>query len=246
MTLGELYKPTGKALETAAAVLEIEDSGVFACNIAYGCRNACSYCYIPYSKPGVLREAPSAPCEQVKKQFMRQIRPNGVFLSFATDPFLEENRCRTDCLMKFLGRRKVPIATLSKVGVSDMEGVRNGVTVVSNSHEFCKKFEPNAPDFTTRINAIEGANRDGEYTWVSMEPFPPPEIWIQDLTPLLEDVNFVDFIIFGKWNYDKRAGTQEAREFYAQAVPDFQDYCKSHGIRHYIKKETLKFIENGR
>jgi len=244
--LGQMYYPTGKAMETAAAVLDIDESGVFACNIAYGCRNACDYCYIPYIEPGEMRPAKVAPCEQVSKQFMKGLRPEGVFLSFATDPFLEENRLRTECLLKFLERRKIPVATLSKIGISGKVGIRNGVTVVSNSYEFCKRYEPNAPDFTARINAIEEANMDGEKTWVSLEPFPPPAIWEQNLQSLLSDISFVDFIIFGKWNYNKLAGTPEAREFYAQAVPEFQDYCKSHGIRHYIKKETLKFIENGR
>jgi len=247
MGLGELYKPKGKAMETASAVLELDESGVYACNISYGCRNECQYpCYIPYIEPGEMRPAKIAPCEQVKKQFMKGLRPEGVFLSFATDPFLEENRPRTDCLMKFLGRRKVSVATLSKCGVSVLDehyDVRHGVTVVSNSYEFCKKFEPNAPDFTARINAIEEANMDGKKTWVSLEPFPPPAVWKQDLTSLLEDINFVDFIIFGKLNYNSLASTPEAREFYAKVVPEFQDFCKSHGIRSYVKRDTLKFIE---
>jgi len=241
--LGQLYHPKGLALETAQQVLIMREP--MSVNIAWGCRNACTYCYLPYSKPGEMREAPSAPCEQVAKQYMKGLRPEGVFLSFATDPFLEENRPRTDCLMKFLGRRDVPVATLSKCGVSDLEGhhdVRHGVTVVSNSYEFCKKFEPNAPDFTARINAIEEANMDGKYTWVSMEPFPCPAIWKQDLRSLLSDISFVDFIIFGKHNYNKLAGTPEAREFYAKVVPEFEDFCRSNGIRHYVKKDTLRFI----
>ena len=45
--LGELYRPSGKALEHAQAVLEMDD--VHAVNVAYGCSMGCSYCYGPKS-----------------------------------------------------------------------------------------------------------------------------------------------------------------------------------------------------
>lgn len=244
--LGRLYHPKGKALETAQQVLEIKEP--MSCNIAMGCRNMCKDCYIPYVKPGELREAPTAPCELVIKQIENGMKPEGVFLSFFTDPFLDENRPRTECLMKELTARRIPIATLSKIGVGVengelINGVRNGMTIVTISEEYRKKLEPKASDIGWRTGLLRRVKEAGEFAWVSLEPFRPPAIWKQDLTELLESIKFVDFIIFGKLNYNELSGTPEAREFYAKAVPEFQDFCKSHGIRHYVKKDTLKFIE---
>jgi len=90
---------------------------------------------------------------------------------------------------------------------------------------------------------LERAAETGDLTWVSMEPYPPPAVWKQNLHPLLEAVSFVDLIIFGKLNYDCRASMPEAREFYRSTVAEFTDFCKAHGIRYWTKSDTRKFIE---
>ena len=90
---------------------------------------------------------------------------------------------------------------------------------------------------------MRGAHKRGEYTWASLEPCPCPGIWKQDLLAVLEELRFADFLILGKWNYDRRAGTAEAREYYRGAVDLFRDFCADHGIRHHVKADTLKFIE---
>jgi hypothetical protein len=82
----------------------------------------------------------------------------------------------------------------------------------------------------------------GEYTWASLEPLPCPEIWEQDILDLLRELRFVDFLILGRWNYDRRASTTEAREYYSSAVDTFRDFCAEHDIRHHVKAGTLKFI----
>jgi len=35
---------------------------------------------------------------------------------------------------------------------------------------------------------------------------------------------------------------KEAREYYRGAVDTFRDFCAEHGIRHYVKTDTLRFI----
>ena len=89
---------------------------------------------------------------------------------------------------------------------------------------------------------MKDAHERGEYTWVSLEPCPSPSIWKQDLQNILEALYFVDLMILGKWNYNKRASTSEAREYYHGAVDVFTDFCTGHNIRHYVKSGTLKFI----
>jgi DNA repair photolyase len=242
--LGELYIPTGKARETAAQVLEV--SHPMAVNIAYGCTNCCAYpCYIPYIEPGKMRFPKISPQVQILKQLdeMKE-RPEGVFLSFATDPFLKENWEETVKVLHMLTmEQNIPAATLSKKAMSSYKGVRHGMTIVSLDNQFAAKYEKNAAMPTERLNLLRIANRNDEYTWISMEPYPTPEKVRQNICHFLEALNFVDFMIFGKWNYDATTSTPEAKAFYQDAVAEFRDFCKSHGIRHYVKKETLNFIQ---
>ena len=45
----------------------------------------------------------------------------------------------------------------------------------------------------------------GYSTWVSMEPYPTPNIYNQEIEDVLEAVSFVDKDIFGRTNYNKVA-----------------------------------------
>lgn len=116
------------------------------------------------------------------------------------------------------------------------------MTIVSVDRDFWRKFEPNTLEPQRRIAALEDCKGDKEYPWVSMEPYPPSAIHKQRIEDLLEELNFVDLIIFGKWNYDKRARTEEARREYAANIAVLTDFCKSNNIRLHIKSDTLKFV----
>jgi len=120
---------------------------------------------------------------------------------------------------------------------------RHGMTIVSLDHEFWREFEPNALEPWKRVTVLENCKADKEYAWASMEPYPPSAIYKQKLEDLLEALNFVDLIVFGKWNYDPRAYTEEARREYAVNVEVLTDFCKSNNIRLHVKSDTLKFIE---
>jgi DNA repair photolyase len=244
MSLGRLYFPTGKAKETAQQVLDVENP--MAVNVAYGCRNACSYCYIPYTKPGQMRVA-KEPWRLVEEQLKMMDdewkKPEGVFLSFHTDPFLKENWEATTRILELLNKRDIKTATLSKTATSSYKCVRHGMTLVSLDNEFSMKYEKNAIMPQGRIELLRLANRADEYTWVSMEPYPTPGKHEQKMSLFLDALRFVDFAIFGAWNYDKGTKTPAAKEFYNNAVVEFQDFCKSHGIRHWVKTDTLKFIK---
>ena len=245
--LGQLYKPKGKALDTARAVLECDD--VYACNVAKGCTNQCSYCWLkefPYFMENGKMEFPKKPpMELVKKQIERGLKPEGVFLSFLTDPFLDINRRESNKLIQYLiFNCDIKIATLSKIGHFywySIEGLRTGMTIVSFDKKFIEQYEPK---FTliNRINLLKYVKRHGGYVWVSIELYPTPDIWKQDLIELLKELSFADFLLFGKWNYDWRAENLSARIFYRDMVDQFTGFCKEHNIRYYVKPDTLKFI----
>jgi len=255
--LGELYTPSGLALETAKAVLEVDNP--HAVNVALGCPNECSYCYGPLaSRQGrekyhsVLRH-PKFPCSVlVYKQLVKGLDVEGVMASFLTDPYLPKLREETDRLVNFLMNqqeyvdRDISTATLSKIGVSDYSWNRNGMTIVSPYNDFTAKYEPGVPSPDERIRILkERCYDEGEYCWVSMEPFPVEALFpytMKDLLAFWDKLNFVDFIIFGKWNYDKRASTEEAAMEYATILMGFEQFCKDYGIRYHIKSDTLKFV----
>ena len=91
-----------------------------------------------------------------------------------------------------------------------------------------------------RIDALKEVHSQNGYTWVSMEPFPPPEMFKQSVKDLVDKLQFVDFIIYGKLNYDPLG---KNKEFYKESVNEFRDRCEHHGIRYVVKKETLDLIK---
>lgn len=251
MALGQLYVPKGKALDTARAVLEVEN--VYACNVAKGCSNQCSYCWLkefPYFMENGKMEFPKKPpVELVREQIEKGLKPEGVFLSFLTDPFLNVNRQHTNRLIYFLINQGIKIATLSKsgitdenIGIYDSGDIRTGLTIVSLDNDFRNEYEPNTTSITQRLNKLKELKEFGYYVWVSIEPYPTPEIWNQELIPLLEELSFADFLLFGKWNYDWRGENLAGRIFYRDMVKKFESFCQKKGIRYFVKPDTLKFI----
>lgn len=256
--LGELYIPSGMALETAKAVLEVDNP--HAVNVALGCTNECSYCYGPLASRqgrkkyhGTIRYPKKEPFDLVRNQLAKGLDTDGVFVSFLTDPYLPTHRKETERLVNFLLNQQdyldkdLTVATLSKIGVSDYSGNRNGMTIVSPYRGFSSMYEPNIPSPDERIKILEKQCLDqGHYCWVSMEPFPVEAIYsykMEDIFEFWEKLNFVDFIIIGKWNYDKRANTEEAALEYGTILMGFEQFCKNYGIRYHIKSGTRRFIE---
>ena len=249
--LGEGYRPRGLALETARAVLEMEDP--HACNVALGCSNRCGYCYVPkymrlsLKEGETVRQPSKPPVDLVSKQLMSFTKcrrlgnyPTGVFLSFLTDPFLKVNVENTEQLINWLVVGEgIRVATCSKLAVSVNPSVRHGMTIVSLNGLFHKEWEPYTLYAPLRIKALE--ETEG-YTWGSMEPYPCSAIFKQNIEDVLEPLHFLDLIVFGKWNYDRRASTDLARLDYIRDIAILRDFCKENSIRLHIKSDTLKFI----
>ena len=243
--LGQLYKPRGLALEQAQVVLECNEP--LACNVAWGCSNGCLYCYGPsvgrQSRESwkIVRQPKTEPALLVERQ-LKSLIPQGVFISFMTDPFLPINRERTENLIALLLKHGVKVATSSKIDVSRHKGVRHGMTIISLNENFYKVWERNAPPPRVRIERLKTAHGRGDFTWVSIEPCPPPAIFKQDITEVLKAISFVDLIVKGRWQYDKRARTEEARQAYIEIFNQVAEFCKQHGISFHPKSETLNFL----
>lgn len=247
-----LYKPSGLALETAQQVFEAKNN-IHSCNIAWGCTNCCKDCYIRYSEPGQIRYPKIEPHVLVKKQLDNGLKTKGVFISFNTDPLLQGNLMNTVKLVVLLKEYDIPVAILSKMGALPIRsngfwtkklGIRHGMTLKSHEKYFQIKFEPKAMPIDERLRILRLLHNEGEYTYVSDEPHPCPSIYKQNDRAFWECINFVDFIIFGMWNYNPLSRTEEARKYYKETVIKFKDFCKDYGIRYHIKEKTMEFIRN--
>lgn len=69
--------------------------------------------------------------------------------------------------------------------------------------DFRKYMEPYTAPYIERIQALRDLHDLGFKTWVSIEPYLTPNIFEQDLVEILNKIDFVDKIIFGRLNYNK-------------------------------------------
>lgn len=172
-----------------------------------------------------------------------------IQLCFTTDPFMMGYPEVADMSLKaidLINDYGIPCVVLTKGVLPDVlktkeNGNQYGVTCVSLSEEFRERMEPGAAPLDERIAALEALHDAGCRTWVSMEPYPTPNVFEQELIPILERVGFVDRIVFGRTHYDKRtSGYDELDSFYRESAATVRDYCDLHAIDCHIKKGTAE------
>ena len=101
-------------------------------------------------------------------------------------------------------------------------------------------MEPGAASYTERLAALRALHDAGCRTWVSIEPYPTPNMIEQDLNEILEAVAFTDRIIFGRTNYSKMANAYEGhKHFYNVCATEVITFCQEHGIDYHIKEKTI-------
>ena len=91
-------------------------------------------------------------------------------------------------------------------------------------------------DFLTRPIT----DRRGCRTWVSIEPYPTPNLIEQDIEKILEAISFTDRIIFRRTNYSKDISAyKQHRLFYNEQAAKVISSCNDHNISFHIKKGTV-------
>jgi DNA repair photolyase len=114
-----------------------------------------------------------------------------------------------------------------------------GITLVSLNEDFRNKFEPHAAMFNERIASLRYLHNKGLSTWVSMEPYPTPNIVTQNINTILNRISFVDKIVFGRWNYSSNSSDyRSCKEYYNTLAHKVIAFCRSKGISYHIKKGT--------
>ena len=115
-----------------------------------------------------------------------------------------------------------------------------GISIISLSETFRKKMEPGSAPIQKRLNALRDLHNVGCKTWVSIEPYPTPNIFKQDLANILEAVSFVDKIIFGRMNYNKDVTAyKDTKTFFNESAAEVINFCTEHRINYHIKNGTI-------
>ena len=172
---------------------------------------------------------------------------SSVQLCFTTDPFMygypevsemsiriikKLNSVGIKCTVLTKGVLPESLADLSKEN-------EYGITLVSLSEEFRKEMEPNSAPFSERVEALKNLHNLGCKTWVSIEPYPTPNMIEQDFDALLNAIGFVDKIIFGRLHYNKRVTEyKNHKQFFNSLADRVIKYCNDNQIDYHIKSGT--------
>lgn len=236
--------------------------GDFCINHVEGCSHGCRYpCYAmnikirsgfvknyqDWIKPKIVDNALELLDKEIPK-YKNQIK--FVHLCFMTDPFMYKQPEVIDLTLKIierLNRDNIRCTVLTK-GVYSKAllnkkkySIQNeyGITLVSLRDRFKQIYEPFSAPFIERIEALKMLHKAGLHTWVSIEPYPTPNIIQQDLKELLKSISFVDKIIFGRWNYNGLVSKyKESQKFYNECANIVESFCKERNINHHIKFGT--------
>lgn len=234
----------------------------FSLNHVEGCSHGCKYpCYAfmmkrrcgtvktydEWCRPKIVSNALDLLDKEIPK-YRNKIK--FVHLCFSTDPFMYGQEQVCDLSLRIIDKLNgdnIRCTLLTKGILPSELGDRNGfstaneygITLVSLKEAFRREFEPNSAKFKDRIDSLRYLHNKGFKTWVSMEPYPTPNLIEQDLMEILEAVSFVDKIVFGKLNYSaKTSEIKYLRDFYNGLALSVISFCQRNKIDFHIKHGT--------
>lgn len=171
-----------------------------------------------------------------------------VQLCFTTDPFMYgyDDICKMSlAAIKKLNAAGIRCTVLTKgllpIDLSNLSPKNEyGITLISLDEDFRKRVEPNASSYADRIASLRALHDRGCRTWVSIEPYPTPNLIQQNLVAILDAISFTDRIIFGRTNYSKEVTAYKThRAFYNNQAEIAVQFCREHGITYHIKNGTI-------
>lgn len=234
--------------------------GDYTINYVQGCSHGCKYpCYAftmkkrfgqiktyeDWCKPYLV----SNTLDLLDREIPRlKSKISSVQLCFSTDPFMygypEIEEMGITAIQK-LNAAGIKCTVLTKgilpAKLSEMS--RNneyGITLITMNEEYRVHMEPGAAPLQQRLGALKALHDAGCKTWVSIEPYPTPNLIEQDLHELLTAVSFVDKIIFGRTNYSKEVSAySEHKAFYNEKAQEVIRFCEERHIAYHIKEGTI-------
>jgi DNA repair photolyase len=172
----------------------------------------------------------------------KRVLPSDVHLCLTTDPFMvghPEVGAMSLAIVERLNRSGIPCSLLTKGKLpAELADRRrfpcdntHGISLVSLDESFRREWEPGAAPYADRIAALRRLHEAGRRTLVHIEPYPTPNVIVQDLSEILAEVAFVDHIYFSGWNYNPRVPRDRAAEaFYRAQSRIVRRFCAEHGI----------------
>lgn len=234
--------------------------GDYTINFALGCSHGCKYpCYAYTMKKrfGIVKsydewckpKLVGNTLELLDKEIPKlKDKITSVQLCFATDPFMygynEVCQMGIDAIQK-LNNAGIKCSVLTKgilpIGLAHFSKENTyGITLISLNETYREEFEPGSAPYRERLAALKALHDVGCKTWVSMEPYPTPNILEQNIHTLLESVSFADKIIFGRTNYSKKTSDFKGHKiFYNIKAKEVIEFCKKQGIQYHIKDKTI-------
>ena len=228
----------------------------WSANYVEGCSHACKYpCYARlfrrfqedrWRHPALVANA----LELLDKELPRHMGEiKSVYLCFSTDPFMyrwREVGALSIEVIKKINAAGIPCVLLTK-GIYPVDEIEKlsringyGITVTSIDEGYRREWEPGAAPVKERIAALRALHSAGKKTWVSIEPYPTPNLIQQDLKKILKTLGFVDQVVFGRQNHNHLVTEyRDHKNFYNDAAKAVRNFCSVNGIEYYIKKGTI-------
>lgn len=239
----------------------------FCINHVEGCSHGCKFpCYAfmmakrfgkvkdykEWCKPKLVKNALELLDKEIPK-YKNQIK--FVHLCFTTDPFMYKQPEIAEMSLKIINKLNshgIKCTVLTK-GIYPKELIKldkyskkneYGITLISLNEKFRKNIEPGSANYLGRIKALKNLHDVGLKTWISMEPYPTPNLVEQDLLEILKKISFVDKIVFGKLNYNCHSSDfPNNTGFYEGQARIVENFCRQKGIKCHVKYGTKK-IDN--
>lgn len=234
--------------------------GDYTINHVLGCSHGCMYpCYAyllkkrfgeiksyeDWCEPALVENTLELLDEEIPR-FKHKIKM--LHLCFTTDPFMYRykevqdmslaairklNDAGISCSVLTKGLLPIELAQLSPAN-------EYGITLISLDENFQVAMEPGSAPLNARLEALRTLHNAGCKTWVSIEPYPTPNIVKQELAQILDAVSFADRIIFGRMNYSRDVSAyKEHRQFYNARAAEVVAFCNNYGISYHIKDGTI-------
>ena len=239
--------------------------GDYTMNHVFGCAHGCKYpCYAfmmkkrfgkvssyeEWLEPYLVENTLELLDTEIPKL---KDRIKSVQLCFTTDPFMyqyDEIRRMSLAAISKLNDNGIKCTVLTK-GILPIELAElshdneYGITLVSLTEAFRKRMEPYSARYKDRLAALQALHNHGCKTWVSMEPYPTPNLVRQSLDKVLDSVSFTDRIIFGRTNYSKEVNSfVEQKDYYNRCAMRVIEFCNEYGIDYHIKDGTLTDMDD--
>lgn len=234
--------------------------GDYTVNHVLGCSHGCKYpCYAylmarrfgrvksyeDWCNPVLATNA----LELVKKELPKlRDKIKSVHLCFTTDPFMfgyNEIEAVSISIINEINQNGLPCTALTKGILPDQlldtsKLNSYGITLISLDEDYRKKYEPGSATYIDRVSALKKLHDNGFKTWVSIEPYPTPNIITQDFAKILESIGFVDRIIFGRLNYNPLVTVyKDYKNFFNMLASEVEQFCQQREIDYHIKNGTI-------